>query len=215
MNNRAFVAAFAASAACHALLLLSRLIQLWQLPLLPPRTASDTLHVVYERAPEDAKDAAQLQRALSGSGLQNTPGLLGAVPRVRVADRSIGLPLLPSEARRQSVVDLTNIIEAAQGDPVLLSYFGALRERIQRTANQRRWVGGDMAQGIIYVAFTLSEHGQVQSVSVVQERSAAAPHLQEAALGIVRSAGPFPPFPPSMDGGAKTIVVPLEFLLNS
>ena len=214
MSDRAFLTAFAASAVCHALLLGVQLIRLWPFPLAPQRMP-DALNVVYERSVE-AEHPAPLHRALSQGGPQAGPGLLGGRLRAQISESSPGLSAVSGlEASRHAVVDLTNLIEAAQGDPVLLSYFGAIREQIQRAANRRPWLEGELTQGLVYVAFALRADGEVSSVSVVKDRSAASAHLQDAAARIIQSASPFPPFPPSLAGGAKTIVVPLEFLLSS
>ena len=213
MTDRTLLTAFAVSAVCHALLLAAQAARLWQLPL---EAAPPALNVVYERPTEEPSGAAQLQRAVSAGGRQASPGLLGAAPRVRVAERSIGLSSLPGHqtALPQSVVDLTNIVEAAQGDPVLLSYFGAIRERIQRAANQRNWLAGELAQGLVYVQFSLGADGRVDGVSVAQDRSTGPPRLRDAAANIIKAAGPFPAFPPSMTESRKTVVVPLEFLVS-
>ncbi|GEM_PF-1917931 len=119
-------------------------------------------------------------------------------------------------ASRAPVIDLTNLMEAAQGDPVLLSYFSAIREQIQRTANQQTWSTGDQgAQGVIYLSFVLDRQGQVSAVNVLEDRSAVSRQLHDIALTIIMHSSPFPAFPPSLSDGSKTVVVPLEFLLGS
>jgi protein TonB len=117
--------------------------------------------------------------------------------------------------QRGAVIDLTNLVEASRGDPVLLSYFSAIREQIQQTANRQPWLTGEMTQGLVYVSFTLYASGSVERVVIVGERSVDSEMLRDAALRIVKAAAPFPPFPPSMTEGHKTVVVPLEFLLGS
>ena len=113
-------------------------------------------------------------------------------------------------------MDLTNLVDAAQGDPVLLSYFSAIREQIQRAANQQTWMAGEPdAQGLVYVSFVLGAAGKVQAVSIVADRSIPSRQLQDIAMRIVKAASPFAPFPPSLAGASKTVVVPLEFLRGS
>jgi len=106
------------------------------------------------------------------------------------------------------------MVDAAQGDPVLLSYFMAIRDQIQRTANRQTWPADGAGEGLVYVSFVLSQAGMIQSAGNVRGRSIASPALQEMAVKIVQHAGPFAPFPPSVPGGMKTIVIPLEFLLS-
>ncbi len=111
-----------------------------------------------------------------------------------------------------TAVDLTNLEEASHGNPVLLSYFGAIREQIQRMANARAWVpSAEASGGTVYVGFTLGRTGAMQSMSVVPERSSASAPLHDVALRIIKAAAPFPPFPPSFQESSKAIIVPLEF----
>ncbi len=114
-----------------------------------------------------------------------------------------------------SAVDLTDLVSAAQGDPVLLSYYSVIREQIQRTANQRSWAPGQAIEGVIYVGFLLHRTGEVESVTVLADRSTASPTLQQAALEIVKASGPFPAFPPSFQESSKNLLVPIEFFPNS
>jgi TonB family protein len=117
---------------------------------------------------------------------------------------------------RSAVVDLTNLVEAAQGNPVLLSYFSVIREQIQMAANRQTWLTGEQAvSGVVYLSFVLDPSGRVSTVSVLSDRSASAKQLHEISKTIIKSASPFPPFPPSIGDPAKTIVVPLEFLAGS
>ena len=111
-----------------------------------------------------------------------------------------------------AAIDLTDITAAAQGDPILLTYFGALREQIQRTAKTKAWVPpGELAAGTAYIGFVISRNGRLQSAAVVAERSTASPQLERIALQIVQAAGPFLPFPPSFEDASKAIIVPIEF----
>lgn len=124
----------------------------------------------------------------------------------------------PSTSRGGSwgkAIDLTNLSIASQGNPVLYSYFSAMREQIQRTANGRAWLPKEATRtGTVHVGFIVSRTGAIQSVAVVPERSVEAPLLQEAAVRIIEASSPFLPFPPSLPGASKTIVVPIEFTLN-
>ena len=115
-----------------------------------------------------------------------------------------------------AAVDLTNLAAAAQGDPVLLSYFGTIREQIQRIADAKEWAAdGSLRAGIVYVGFVMGRDGALQSASVVPERSSASAQLCQVALQIVRSSSPFLPFPPSFKESSKTIVIPIQFAFGS
>ena len=203
------------------------------------------VEIIYEhRAAEQELHRLQQQLASLTNPSASLPGVQAPAPQIRVPDRPIGgMPSFggmaggdagesPGQSSaalgafsgtaglgamlRAPVVDLTNLVEAAQGNPVLLSYFSAIREQIQRTANRKTWNAGQPGdEGLIYVSFVLNQNGDVQVVGVVADRSALSRHLQEIAVQIVKAAGPFPPFPPSIQDPMKTIVVPLEFLLGS
>ncbi len=118
----------------------------------------------------------------------------------------------------EGAIDLTNITLAAQGNPVLLSYFGAIRAQIQQTANQGLWVAqSTRTGGVVYVGVVIAHTGAIQSLSVITDRSSSASDLQTAALDIVQSSGPFPPLPPSTAATSNVMVVtvPIEFVIGS
>ena len=214
--NRPLVIAFSVSLACHALFLGMRLARVRHQEREQDRKA---MEVIYEYQVAE-QELLRLQRQLATlqEGHGSLPGAANPTPQIRIPDRAVmNLPPALSEAgmSRSAVVDLTNLVEAAQGDPVLLSYFSAIREQIQRTANHQTWLTGERDQGLVYVSFMLAASGQVSSVSIAADRSTTSRSLQDIALKIIRSSTPFPPFPPSLKESSRTIVVPLEFLLGS
>jgi len=202
----------------HLLLLAGRLPALgWKQP--PP--APSALEVIYEYEAK-REELAQLRKELAKSKQAQlsapvpSSGGMGQ-PLIRIPDRSLlsleeTLPELLSH--QDHVVDLTDLVHAAKGNPVLLSYFSAIRQQIQQAANRRAWVTDEGSGGIVYVSFVLTSQGRVRGAFVVDSRSSASGSLREIGLQIVSAAAPFPPFPPSMKELAKTIVVPLEFLLG-
>lgn len=178
---------------------------------------------IVERVQRIARASSLLPSSGSGgSGAMPSPQAVNELVRVRIGTRvsaEMGSPGSAGDAaganRWVSAIDLTNIVAAAHGNPVLLSYFSAIREQIQRVASARTWLpAGEQAGGLECVGFTLNREGEVQTAAIVSTRSASSPILREAALRIVQSAGPFPPFPPSFRESSKTIIVPLEFVLG-
>ena len=236
--DRSFILAFNISLACHVVFLAIQFVQLpWRAPSVG---RSQVLDIIYERR-EAEPELTRMQRGVEHlvGHSDAVPALQAPTPQIRIPDRPIGSvsqnlleggsgfgygpsalggpspEMAAGNASRAAVVDLTNLTEAAQGDPVLLSYFSAIRERIQRSANQQTWLASKGSEGLIYVSFVLTRTGQVTASSVVSQRSAPSRALQDIALTIIRSAGPFPTFPPSLADASKTVVVPLEFLLGS
>lgn len=221
MTDREFTMAFWISIGVHLFLLMV------QLPLtgwLQGHRQQPRLDVVYEyaRAQEElqrlTEQLGQLEKERRQALAAPAPTSGIGQPQIRIPDRSLlsPEPLLPeATAARAAVVDLTNLVEAAEGNPVLLSYFTAIREQIQLAANNQTWMTGQGQSGMVFVSFVLTSKGQLQSATVVGDRSAPSQRLRNIALEIVTSAEPFPPFPPSMPDARKTIIVPLEFLLGS
>ena len=241
-SERSFTIALALSAVAHSAVLGVQLVRLHRLPPIDKKTP---LAIIYEREPEQTVDRLKEQFAELADTMKELPGVDAPESQIRMPSRPLGglpgagiggggglstgsgmpegfgagaagaAPGNRSQAALSAVIDLTNLVEAAQGNPVLLSYFSAIREQIQRAANRNTWMAGQGVEGLVYVSFVMSKAGEVQSVSLVSDRSAPSKHLQDIALQIVKAAGPFPAFPPSIPDPVKTIVVPLEFLLGS
>ena len=118
----------------------------------------------------------------------------------------------PGSTSAAGVVDLTDVAVAAQGDPVRLAYFTAIREQVQRTADQQDWRGGlAQASGLVYIQFILGRTGEIRSVQILQDMSDAPALLCNTAKELVTASNPFPPFPPSFAEANLTILLPIEF----
>ncbi|MBI3010779.1 MAG: hypothetical protein HYY57_07340 [Candidatus Omnitrophica bacterium] len=217
MPDRGLAIAFGFSVTAHLLLILIQ-----DIPWNPAKAARPIrpMEVVYEQQEAarlklmELKERLRTSKSLGpGNATGNSEGA-----HIRIPDQPALASAQPlstwASTNPSSVVDLTNLVEASRGDPVLLSYFGAIREQIQRTANERAWLSGVSAEGLIYISFLLNANGTVRHTTVVAERSVSSQPLWAVATRIVEAAAPFPPFPPSMSDQGKTIVVPLEFLLR-
>jgi outer membrane biosynthesis protein TonB len=220
-EDRVFTVAFTGSLAIHLVLLIGPFLPLPWFSVMQVRTPLEVIYE-YEIAQQELRSLEQqLERAKRDAITTPSPTGPTKPAQIRIPDRPslATADLLPdtlsSRYASSSAVDLTNLAEAAQGDPILLSYFSAIREQIQRTANHREWMTGDAREGLIYITFILTSAGGLQEISVVADRSTPSPDLREIALHIVKAAAPFPAFPPSIDEATKTIIVPLEFLLGS
>ncbi len=217
-SDRVFLIAFGVSLAIHLVLLITRIVSF---PWLAQMKHRLPLEVVYETAqakPEVEQFQAQLTRTKRDAAAAPAPSQIGDRMSIRIPDRPFlagDRALAESMPARGAIVDLTDLVDASRGDPVLLSYFGAIREQIQSAANRQSWTLEDERGGLIYISFLLNDNGGIEGVVIVPERSVPSHSLQNASLGIVKSAAPFPPFPPSMKESSKTIVVPLEFTSGS
>lgn len=218
MGSRSFNFAFSVSLGLHLVLLLVRLPAFgWKEPLPEP----STLEVIYEYTAKK-EQLAQLRAELADTKQAKlsvpapTGGGLGQ-PLIRIPDHALltlerALPELLS--RHDHIVDLTDLVQAAQGNPILLSYFSAIRQQIQQAANRETWMTDEGSGGVIYVSFVLTSRGNVRGAFIVEGRSSGSKSLRRIGLKIISAAAPFPPFPPSMKELSKAIVVPLEFLLG-
>lgn len=224
VTDRGLSIALTVSCVVHVIVLAQAMYaSRWSGPPLP----KPPIRVIYEREAPALREVreveAQVARAKRETAGLSAPADFREGTQIRIPARpSLLSSRVGGSARIEAglmptlgaIVDLGDLVEASGGNPVLMTYFGAIREQIQRTANQRAWVPPQSGQGIIYISFVLRASGGVSDVRVVTERSAASLGLQEASVRIVKTAAPFPPFPPSMEGEQKTIVVPLEFLFG-
>ncbi len=178
-----------------------------------PGVAAPTPQIRIPDRPMLGVPSARLGLAGLSEATAPSPGSSGSSGAPGVEGYGAGTAGQGAGAGRSLVIDLTNLAEAAQGDPVLLSYFGVIRDQIQRAANRNTWMTGTQKdQGIVFLSFVLTRKGRIDSVEVVPDRSVPSTTLHDIGITIIKSAGPFPPFPPSLSEPAKTVVVPLEFL---
>lgn len=212
-SDRIFVIAFGASLAVHLVFLITRVVNLPWLIQVKDRLPIEVVYETAQSKPEVERFEATLARAKRDSLAAPSPSQIGERMQIRIPDR----PFLAGERSlaeampaRGAIVDLTDLVDASRGDPVLLSYFGSIREQIQATANRQSWAIDESA-GLIFISFLLSADGSVSSIAIVTERSASSQVLRDVSLSIVKASAPFLPFPPSMKEDSKTIVVPLEF----
>ena len=219
ISDRILIIAFGISLAVHLALLVVQFLSLGSLSSPKKHLALEVIYD-YQVAQQELKQLQmQLARAKREPVATPASAALGGEPaQIRIPERpslSAEQDVIDIMPGRSSIVDLTNLVDASRGDPVLLGYFGAVREQIQQTANRAVWLSGVSAEGLVYVSFVLTPTGMIQDATIVSDRSALVEALRNTALRIVKTAAPFPPFPPSVAEPTKTIVVPLEFLLGS
>ena len=218
MSDRGLLISFGVSIGIHLVLLIGQLVS-W--PWFSAAKLRTPLEIIYdyEVAQQELRQLQeQLTRAKRETMASPPSASNGLRTQIRIPDRpflATTHDLADTMLNRSAFIDLTNLTEASGGDPVLLTYFSAIREQIQRAANRRAWLTGEDHEGLVYVTFVLTTTGAVQQTAILSDRSVSSRTLQETALRIIEVAAPFPPFPPSIGEPSKTIVVPLEFLLGS
>jgi len=216
-HDRVFSIAFAVSIGVHLLFF----IKPWRIGQRAPAAPTPT-QFIYEQAAPPHETRTIQERALrqQRDATRSTSSLTGSQQaQIRIPDRSLlstnrALPdIIPQPS---STIDLTDLTAASGGDPVLLTYFSAIRQQIQQVANRRPWTAtGTQQEGLVYVAFVLTSAGAIEGIGIVSNRSIPSEQLQDISLRIVKAAAPFAPFPPSITEPSKRIIVPLEFLFGS
>ena len=213
-GDRVFVIAFSASLLLHLALVIGQVLSLEWFRVLRPTAPVEVFYDYATAQPEARMIQDQLARARRDAVSAPAPSQIGERMQIRVPDRpslTMDATLLEQLPARGSVVDLADLVNASRGDPVLLSYFGAIRRQIQQTANDPRWGAVDVRGGLVYISFLLRPDGSIGEIRIVGDRSIPSRSLREIALEIVKAAAPFPPFPPSMGAESKTILQPIEF----
>ncbi|MBI4598529.1 MAG: hypothetical protein HY737_09045 [Candidatus Omnitrophica bacterium] len=220
--DRGLLAMLGCSLAGHAVVLGVQLITgHWSISV----PAKKPLRLIYESRTtgaqrEEVPPLPRVPSAALGQGVEAGgfgSGASGLLTQIRVGSGAGGAAeaLGSAESRNawSGAIDLTNLTVAARGNPVLYSYFAAIREHIQRTADERAWLPHKAeASGTVYIGFVIHRNGAADAADVVAERSVASSLLQSIALRIVKASSPFPPFPPSAQEPSKLLVVPLEFI---
>ncbi|KPK98436.1 MAG: hypothetical protein AMJ95_04160 [Omnitrophica WOR_2 bacterium SM23_72] len=81
-------------------------------------------------------------------------------------------------------------------NPVYLSYYQIVREKIKRAAYQS-YTGKEV--GEVTVSFVILNNGQLQELRLIEEKSVFSPYLRDTALRSIKEACPFPAFPKELD----------------
>lgn len=100
-------------------------------------------------------------------------------------------------------------VELAKIDnPSYISYYQIVREKIRRSAYQNYTRS---ETGEVYVAFVVSNDGDLRNTRLIEEKSSANPYLKSIALSSVKSASPFPAFPKELDYPELSFNVVISF----
>ncbi len=81
-------------------------------------------------------------------------------------------------------------------NPVYISYYQIVREKIKRAAYQN-YTGKE--EGEVNISFVILKDGSLQELRLVEEKSNSSAYLREMALKSIKEASVFPPFPAELD----------------
>ena len=114
------------------MLLVSRFVSFSWWPEIKKRLP--IIEVIYEQTqakPEAERFEVSLARAKRDALAAPAPSQIGDRMQIRIPDKpflAADRGLAEAMPARGAIVDLTDLVDASRGDPVLLSYFGAIRE---------------------------------------------------------------------------------------
>lgn len=121
--------------------------------------------------------------------------------KIQQANTSIPLPKAvfnkpsfakPVEISIRRKISLPPIDVNKINNPVYISYYQVVREKIKRSAYQNY---SSTETGEVTVSFLISDNGYLKDMKLVEEKSSASPYLREIAARSVKDASPFPNFP--------------------
>ena len=98
----------------------------------------------------------------------------------------------PIEISMRKKISLPPIDVNKINNPVYISYYQVVREKIKRSAYQNY---ASTETGEVTVSFLISDNGYLKDMRLVEEKSSASPYLREIAARSVKDASPFPNFP--------------------
>jgi TonB family protein len=93
-------------------------------------------------------------------------------------------------------ITLPPIDMAKNKDPLYISYYQTVREKIKRAAYQN-YTGNEI--GEVTVSFVISSEGYLKDLRIIPEKSHSSQYLKEITLKSIRDASPFPNFPKELD----------------
>ena len=93
-------------------------------------------------------------------------------------------------------ITLPEIKMAKIENPIYISYYQIVREKIRRSAYQN-YISNE--KGEVYISFIIANDGLLKDVHLAEERSSANLYLKDTALRSIQDASPFPSFPKELD----------------
>jgi len=90
-----------------------------------------------------------------------------------------------------------------------IQYYELIREKIRKKVADT--YSRSAGEGSVNVAFTLNRGGSLKSLHADKTDAGQAPSLKDTAMRSVKSAAPFPPFPPSLERGELTFQIRIVF----
>jgi hypothetical protein len=84
-------------------------------------------------------------------------------------------------------------------NPVYVSYYQIVRNRIKDRAYFNYVNAGKFDAGEVYLAFMLDSNGAIKEIHIVEERTRANQHLRQVSMRSIQESSSFPPFPKELN----------------
>ena len=181
------------------------------------------LQVMYYQQPTLASSKALVSATATAPSLPAAPeqaardrgGLTPELPQTLMeAPGEASGPTGPVTERPQSpdTIDLSDLTQLPSDSVAFVDYFRLLRERIRAAALHR--LPDRLTEGEVFLNFTVNADGRITGAHVVEGRSSSQPGLRAASLDSLREAGPFPPFPKTLQREAITFNIIISYELG-
>jgi len=174
------------------------------LRFLSPKPQEKNIEVNYLKIkPVDSQDTKQMviRHNPSATQIKKLPPLF--IKKEEIFKESIKKSLLVKPALpKPDIISVKKIIQLKPieiekiNNPVYISYYQMVREKIKRCAYQN-YVHSDTGQ--VYLTFVILSNGMLDDVRLNEEKSSANNYLKKIALKSIRDACPFLPFPKELD----------------
>jgi protein TonB len=171
-------------------------------PLLPKTAApQNSLIAVELLMPElkaEKRDTAQQTRAL-----------IQPAPQTSAKKNHAAKAPVPQEPKREATVSLDHI---SQDDIPYRSYIGYLRSKIGFIWEQSDTARDTGLNGTVTVRFSIDRNGSLQALTITKH--SAHQLLDSEALGIIKTAAPFSPFPQEFSIETLHVTASFEYEFN-
>jgi protein TonB len=171
---------------------------------LPDAKAPDWRMVEEKNEPKPVETPRPVEEKTAPKEVQRTEAR-PAAPSVAAAPARPAASAAPGRAGNRGGIE-------TGGAAVVSSYQAQVQAHLQRFRSYPEAARSRGITGVATVRFALGRNGQILSVSLV--RGSGASVLDEAALAVVRSASPFPPFPAGLGRARMDFATPMRFDLR-
>ncbi|KPK43025.1 MAG: hypothetical protein AMJ78_00215 [Omnitrophica WOR_2 bacterium SM23_29] len=200
--NKTFIIALTISLITHAAIF----IKLPHLNLFSKRQAQKRIEVTYikERAKSASLDT-YTQKFPKKPSHQVSSKSVAPPPQIKkeqIFSKLDNIPIRkpkvtwPEIVAMKKKITMPSLSEKKMTNPVYLSYYQIIREKIKRAAyeNYTRLVNGE-----VYLSFIILNDGQLKEERINERKSSPHSYLKEIAIKSIYDASPFPSFPKELD----------------